>query len=41
MNWAYDCSSFGSKGNFQVCITGYGGAQGASEFGPNALGNGS
>ncbi|WP_461410682.1 hypothetical protein [Ferrimicrobium sp.] len=36
----YNCQAFGQSGNFQVYITGYGSAQGTSDFGPNALGMG-
>jgi len=36
----YNCQAFGQSGNFQVYVTGYGSAQGTTDFGPNALGMG-
>ncbi len=41
LQWSYDCSSFGSSGNFIVTVNGYGGASGTSDAGVNELGTGS
>ena len=38
--WQYDCSSYGSRGNFIASITGYGSAQYTTDSGVNQLGNG-
>jgi hypothetical protein len=36
--WTYNCSAFGSSGNFITSITGYGGAEGTTDAGANQLG---
>lgn len=38
MSWSYNCSAYGSKGNFQVSINPAGGSSG--DIGPNELGTG-
>jgi hypothetical protein len=37
-NWSYNCSSFGTSGNFITSITGYGGSSGTTDMGANELG---
>jgi len=37
-HWSYDCTSFGTSGNFITSITGYGGASGTTDMGANELG---
>jgi len=40
--WTYDCSAFGSSGNFITTVNGFGGAAGTTDQGVNELGaNGS
>jgi hypothetical protein len=38
--WTYNCSAFGSSGNFITTITGFGGAANTTDSGANELGTG-
>ena len=38
--WTYNCSAFGSNGNFATSITGFGGAASTTDAGANQLGPG-